>query len=1176
MEDVPARRLVALLAVAATATALLVAAPDAPVLAQTPGVGGFEDVPEDAYYSLPVSTLTEQGIFAGTLCGEGFCPGEPIDRKTMSVWVVRILDGEDPEPVSQTRFDDVDAASFYAPFVERMAELGVTQGCGDGSGYCPDRTVNRAQMAAFLSRAYGLASGPDPGFSDVANDAWYAADAARLAASGITRGCGDGTRFCPDRDTTRAQMATFLYRAENPGELEEPAEEQLSAVMDGGGIISAGGKHSCALRSNEAIVCWGGNSAGQADAPAGAFTAVSAGGSHSCGIRADQTITCWGWDSSGRTSTPSGSFIAITAQEHSCAIRTDQTAVCWGPGSGGATDAPTGAFTAVTAGGSHSCGIRVDRTIRCWGWNGRGQADAPSGTFTAVSAGDSHSCGLRTDRTIVCWGLNDNGEATAPTGTYIAVTASARHSCGLRTDQTIVCWGSNYGGATDAPTGAFTAVTVGGGHSCGLRTDQVIVCWGLNDHRQLIVEDTDDDAGGSDDNAGEPQRPGRPRNIRIDWVEGVSLTVHWQAPDSGGDVHLYAVDRSVVGEELPSVQGRTGPEFVSPITGRLHATLAFGANLQDDGHGNYSYVIYFDRSKNETGSNDIASTDAVRVVASNDAGFAISDVVEVSSLRAREHEELRSFVLEIVSEYRASVPWLGEVWEYIREREAAPTPLPEVFGIKGFRFSTRTNSYTIAGVASIGRDCEDARTLICKAAGDSVSVTSNSSSRWMRRVTVHELGHIYTKSNDAPSNPLAIVAGYLYLLDLLSSYGYSDVDCGVTELTEPDPGADVDELYAEVAAYTLLAGTDPYYSGLILTNWQRCLAGAPENWIEVARSTLDGDIPQWFYDTYRHTDGSYDLDALWADVSFLSSSDWEFVVYAFKDKFGGYCNLYSYEGNNPWRDGGCQGATTPTADFVAVTAGQGFSCALRSDGTAECWGSPSVGDAPGGQFTALSGNCGIHADGSLECWGLAEDPPGGQFTAVSAGRTRRCGVRADGSVECWRATGERAGAPPGEFVVVSMGAFHACGVRVGGTVECWNPDEYGVEDLQFTRYQYGATSPPAGAFSSVSSGDFYSCGIVLDGTMTCWGINSTGRSNAPAGNFSAVSAGGSHACALRVDGTMVCWGDNAEGQSNAPAGNFIAVAAGGDHSCGVRADGSLECWGSNTLGQAPPVRSGSS
>ena len=190
----------------------------------------YSDVPADAYYAVPVQSLDADGVFVGTLCDDGFCPSEPIDRKTMAVWTVRVVDGQDPPAVSRTRFDDVNAAGFHARFIERMAELGVTEGCGDGNGFCPDRTVTRAQMAVFLSRAFNLPDGPDPSFSDVPGNAWYADEVARLTASGITVGCRDGTVFCPGRDTTRGQMATFLYRAKTNAEREALAL-QRDALM---------------------------------------------------------------------------------------------------------------------------------------------------------------------------------------------------------------------------------------------------------------------------------------------------------------------------------------------------------------------------------------------------------------------------------------------------------------------------------------------------------------------------------------------------------------------------------------------------------------------------------------------------------------------------------------------------------------------------------------------------------------------------------------------------------------------------------------------------------------------------------------------------------------------------------------------------------------------------------
>ena len=215
------------------ASAVVAAAPGVVALAQP---GGFGDVAGDAYYSEPVAALAAMGVFAGTECDAGFCPDEPIDRKTMAVWVVRVLDGSDPTLGTESRFDDVNwlLPVWWVPFIERMAELGVTRGCGDGTNFCPNDSVTRSQMAVFLSRAYNLATGPDPGFSDVSSDAWYAPDVARLAASGITEGCGDGTNFCPRRDTTRAQMATFLWRAEQGETLQTAADSRSTVIIANG------------------------------------------------------------------------------------------------------------------------------------------------------------------------------------------------------------------------------------------------------------------------------------------------------------------------------------------------------------------------------------------------------------------------------------------------------------------------------------------------------------------------------------------------------------------------------------------------------------------------------------------------------------------------------------------------------------------------------------------------------------------------------------------------------------------------------------------------------------------------------------------------------------------------------------------------------------------------------
>ena len=177
----------------------------------------MEGEPFDAESALAVAALAEDGVLAGTECKPGrFCPGDPIPRWLTAVWMVRAVDGQDPEPISTSRFADVDAGQWWAAHVERLAELGITVGCGAGPArYCPDDPVTRAQAASFLERAFRLDPAPPAGFADTHGNFHVAAIDA-LHAAGITKGCSaDRLEFCPDRATTRVEMALFLDRARN-------------------------------------------------------------------------------------------------------------------------------------------------------------------------------------------------------------------------------------------------------------------------------------------------------------------------------------------------------------------------------------------------------------------------------------------------------------------------------------------------------------------------------------------------------------------------------------------------------------------------------------------------------------------------------------------------------------------------------------------------------------------------------------------------------------------------------------------------------------------------------------------------------------------------------------------------------------------------------------------------
>ena len=443
-----------------------------------PGMMVVADTSEDAGSHQPaVDALRALDVFDGTGCenSDGLCPNDPLKRWEMAVWLVRLLDVEEPSQMEESRFADIESDRWWAAHTGRLGELGVTRGCATGPlRYCPYASVTRGQMASFLVRAFRLEAASPAGFGDTAGSS-HAANIDALAAARVTVGCStDSLLYCPSRSVTRGEMATFLARAIGLIEAPPPKPPTFKA-------ITAGGFHSCAVRTNGTIVCWGNNEDGQSNAPSGTFTAVTGGLGHSCGLRTNGTTACWGNNEDGQSNAPSGTFTAVTAGGfHSCGLRTNGAVVCWGYNRGGQASPPAGTFTAVTAGGFHSCGLRTDGQIVCWGTNDHQQSDPPSGVFTAVAAGEFHSCGLRTDGQIVCWGTNDHQQSDPPSGVFTAVAAGGRHSCGLSTNGTVACWGNDEYGQTNIPPGTYTTVTAGQTHNCALHTNRTITCWNFN------------------------------------------------------------------------------------------------------------------------------------------------------------------------------------------------------------------------------------------------------------------------------------------------------------------------------------------------------------------------------------------------------------------------------------------------------------------------------------------------------------------------------------------------------------------------------------------------------------------------------------------------------------------------------------------------------------------------
>jgi dipeptidyl aminopeptidase/acylaminoacyl peptidase len=140
---------------------------------------------------------------------ERFCPRDDVLRGQMAAFLDRALDFD---PTTEDYFID-DESSVFEDSINRLAAAGVTTGCGDAT-YCPTFPVQRGEMAAYLVRALDLPATVEDFFPDD-EDSIFEDDINRLAAAGITTGSADGT-YRPDGLVTRGEMAAFLHRALAP------------------------------------------------------------------------------------------------------------------------------------------------------------------------------------------------------------------------------------------------------------------------------------------------------------------------------------------------------------------------------------------------------------------------------------------------------------------------------------------------------------------------------------------------------------------------------------------------------------------------------------------------------------------------------------------------------------------------------------------------------------------------------------------------------------------------------------------------------------------------------------------------------------------------------------------------------------------------------------------------
>jgi hypothetical protein len=168
--------------------------------------------------------LVDPAYVAGSLAVTGLQIGRHVIERCIydpnNVAQVFGIDFECPDLLHAISPTDTRMSGHWAwSWVEGMYELDLTIGTAPGV-YSPDRTVTRAEMAAFLSRLLADYSAVPPAgagtglvYTDVLAGFWAAGNIEQLSAYNISGDCNPalaGNQFCPDSAVTRAEMAKFL------------------------------------------------------------------------------------------------------------------------------------------------------------------------------------------------------------------------------------------------------------------------------------------------------------------------------------------------------------------------------------------------------------------------------------------------------------------------------------------------------------------------------------------------------------------------------------------------------------------------------------------------------------------------------------------------------------------------------------------------------------------------------------------------------------------------------------------------------------------------------------------------------------------------------------------------------------------------------------------------------
>jgi hypothetical protein len=113
----------------------------------------FTDTPPTHDFYESAHTIALWGITLGCTAPDKFCPDDTVTRGQMAAFLVRSLMDENFTYVQTPYFKDVPASNPFFKYVQKLRELGITVGCRPPDEYCPNDPVTRGQAATFIIKS---------------------------------------------------------------------------------------------------------------------------------------------------------------------------------------------------------------------------------------------------------------------------------------------------------------------------------------------------------------------------------------------------------------------------------------------------------------------------------------------------------------------------------------------------------------------------------------------------------------------------------------------------------------------------------------------------------------------------------------------------------------------------------------------------------------------------------------------------------------------------------------------------------------------------------------------------------------------------------------------------------------------------------------------------------------